>query len=284
MMNISKQVKLAQDFLKLHNPKDSLLLPNAWDVSSAILFEQAGFKAIASTSAGVAFVDGFPDGQEIPVENIFSIIQKITNKLNIPFSVDLESGFGNSIDLVLSNIKKVISSGAVGINLEDSVPGLSTELVNISYQQELIQEIYKLKKQTKIPFVINARTDILWLKKVTNERLKDVVYNCNSYFNCGADCVFVPGNLNINHIEYLTQNIDGHLNILMTPESPSIEKIRNMDVSRVTIGSFLVREVIGYTNHLINTIKDDFNLSNIEKYSSPYKDINNLFKLRNAKF
>ncbi len=274
---VKNQVTLAQKFLNLHNVNSPLLLANAWDVGSAIIFDLAGFHAIASTSAGVAFAQGYADGQNIPLKNILDITNDITSKISVPFSVDIESGFGDSISDICEVITKIISNGAVGINIEDVNPNAKHLLLNSGKFNLLIKGIAKLKKSLHIPFVINARTDILWQKEITDSRVEEAIDRCNSNLEAGADCVFIPGNLSKENMIHLAERIDGPLNVLLTAKTPSVNEISKLGVARISTGSFVAREIVGYTQYLANKIKNKVNINSLHKKGLSYNDTNKIF-------
>src|SRR5207248_6787257 len=119
-MTTSTQKTKAVQFLEMHYGPSMLILPNAWDAASARIFEQAGFRAIATTSSGLAAALGYPDGQRISRDMMVEVVERMTRVVECPITVDIESGFGNTIEEVLETVKAVIAAGAVGINIEDS--------------------------------------------------------------------------------------------------------------------------------------------------------------------
>lgn len=118
-MTLSTQKARANQFCELHHGPSPLLLPNAWDAASACILAQAGFKAIATTSSGVAASLGYPDGQRISREMIIEVVERMTRVITCPLSVDLEAGYGENIAEVLQTVKAIIAAGAVGINIEE---------------------------------------------------------------------------------------------------------------------------------------------------------------------
>ena len=113
------QAERARQFLALHDGPKILLLPNAWDVASARIFEEAGFPAIGTSSAGAAFSLGYPDGQKIPREEMLAVVRRITAAVEVPVTADVEAGFGSTPEDVAQTARDVIAAGAVGMNLED---------------------------------------------------------------------------------------------------------------------------------------------------------------------
>src|SRR5271154_6478752 len=125
------QTDLARQFLGLHHGQNILLLPNAWDVSSARIFEDAGFPAIATTSAGIANSLRYPDGQQLPRGEMLAAVRRIVESVKVPVTADMLAGYGATPEGVAATVREVLSSGAVGMNLEDGVDGKPGELVDL---------------------------------------------------------------------------------------------------------------------------------------------------------
>src|SRR6059058_4861519 len=132
--------KKAEDFRALHHGKQILILPNAWDVPSARVFEDAGFPAVATSSAGMMVSLGYPDGEGIDRKEFVSAVQRIARALSVPLSADIVHGFGRTPNEVRETVKRVLEAGAVGINIEDSVHE-TKQLVPAAEQVERLQEI-----------------------------------------------------------------------------------------------------------------------------------------------
>src|SRR6202163_3469288 len=115
------QAELARQFLALHDARKTLVLPNAWDVASARVFEEAGFPAVGTSSAGVAFALGYPDGQKISRGEMLAVVHGIAEAVCIPVTADVEAGYGARPEDVAETAREVVSAGAVGMNLEDTV-------------------------------------------------------------------------------------------------------------------------------------------------------------------
>src|SRR5690348_4535029 len=116
----SKLQQKAEAFRRLHTEGDVLLLPNVWDVASACIVEEAGFPAIATSSAGIALAQGFPDGQQIPSERMLAVIANIARAVDVPVTADVEAGYGGKPEHAASTARQVIAAGAVGMNFEDA--------------------------------------------------------------------------------------------------------------------------------------------------------------------
>lgn len=244
MTSLSQKAKAIQ-FRHLHYGPPILVLPNAWDAASACILEQAGFPAIATTSSGVAASLGYPDGQQISREMMVEGVEHMTRVVQCPVTVDIEAGYGDTIEEVLSTVEAVISAGAVGINIEDSAKQQEKSLVDISYQVELIKAIHELALSIDVPLVVNARTDVFLLAMGDPvNRFESAVQRANAYREAGADCVFLIGVSDANTIASLAQAINGPINILAGPKTPSIPELAQLGVARVSFGSGPMRAVL----------------------------------------
>src|SRR5713226_1515356 len=135
------QSELARQFLALHDGRRTLLLPNAWDVASARIFEDAGFPAVGTSSAGVAFALGYPDGQKISRGEMLAVVRCIAEAVQIPVTADVEAGYGAKPEDVAETAREVLAAGAVGMNLEDTVDDRPDALADVSLQKEKIRAV-----------------------------------------------------------------------------------------------------------------------------------------------
>src|SRR5215469_9101717 len=163
LMRSGVQKERAAQFRQFHHSAPLLVLPNVWDAASARIIEQAGFRAIATTSSGVAAALGYRDGQHISRDMLVEALARITRVVECPVTADIEAGYGNSIEEVLQTVKAVIATGVVGINIEDSLIHQEKALADLSYQVELIKALRDLATSIDVPFVINARVDVFLL-------------------------------------------------------------------------------------------------------------------------
>lgn len=182
-------------FHSLHKEENPLILPNAWDALSARIFEKAGARAIATTSAGIAAVFGYADGQQLPKDLLFMMVDRIVKSVTVPVTVDLETGFGDTPDEICETVLGILKIGAVGINIEDADPKRPGHLFPIDEQIEKIKAIKALAYKVNIPLFINARTDVFWLNLFTTpeEQLAEALMRLHAYQDAGADGLFVPG-------------------------------------------------------------------------------------------
>ena len=192
-MTIRNQAELARRFLELHRGPKILVLPNAWDVASARIFEEAGFPAIGTTSAGVANSLGYPDGQKIPREEMLGVVRRIAEAVEVPVTADVEAGFGSTPEEVAGTAQAVIAAGAVGMNLEDGVEGRPDLLAGVNRQKEIIQAVMEVSEGAGVSFVLNARTDIfLYGIGPAETRLARAIERLNAYRAAGAQALFAP--------------------------------------------------------------------------------------------
>lgn len=278
-MNITQNQKdRAKKFQEMHRQDKLFVLPNIWDAGGAKIFEKKGFQALATTSAGIAFANGFADGGELPFSILLETVRRITSKIDIPLSIDFERGYSEDIQEIYENTKKILLSGAVGLNVEDGLP--KKRISDLQAMKNKIECINSLKKELGVDFVINSRTDIYWNEIGDPEsRLPAAIKRVNSYFSWGADCVFVPGNISFNELKILTKEVNGPLNILLNKDLKNIDQLNALGVKRVSLGSSLSRNSMSNLFKEIEKIgKNDFDslLSN----TLPYEFVNHLYEVR----
>jgi 2-methylisocitrate lyase-like PEP mutase family enzyme len=232
---------LAATFRRLHRPQNGaiLVLPNAWDALSARVIEHAGARAVATTSAGVSWALGRPDGQAVTRTEMIEAVRRITRAVQVPVTADIESGYGSgSPDDVAETVRAVVDAGAVGINLEDA-PGRGDPLMS---PEEQATRIAAARAAGGPDLFINARVDV-YLRQVGAEaaRLDETVRRARAYAAAGADGVFVPGVVDAPTIGRLAEAIDAPLNIMASPGAPTIAELARLGVARVSVGPAITR-------------------------------------------
>lgn len=276
-MDKTRQIEFANQFRDLHHSPNLLLLPNAWDVGSAVIFERADFPALATTSAGVAFALGYPDGQQIPLSDVLDVVASIVRRIHIPLSVDFEAGYGTTPAEIAHNVQQVIALGAVGINFEDA--DSDDNLIPLDEQIARIRALATLKAEIGIPFFINARTDIYLLQiGEADQRLSQTIERCKAFVDAGADGVFVPGKLNPSEISQLVSAVSAPLNILALPANPPPTELQNLGVKRMSIGSGAARAALGITQKIAHELHEQGSLATMFAEATPYDAINRLFE------
>lgn len=277
-MNKERQIALAEGFRDLHTAPDLLVLPNAWDAGSAVIFEKEGFSAVGTTSAGIAYSLGYPDGEQVRLGDLLEVEQRILRRLSVPLSVDVETGYGAEVTQVVNTVTQVVELGAVGINLEDGSSGVPPSLLDLTEQCEKIRALRRLKENLGIPFVINARTDVFWLQiGESKSRMAKSIERADAFLEAGADCIFVPGRLEPSLIRKLTAAISGPLNIIATPDCPSVAELEGLGVARLSLGSSPVRAALGITQKIARELKRRGTYTSMYETTIPYKQANLLF-------
>ena len=277
-MNKERQIALAERFRDLHTAPDLLVLPNAWDAGSAIIFAKEGFSAVGTTSAGIAYSLGYPDGERVTLGDLLEVEKRILRRLTIPLSVDIETGYGEDVAQVVNSVMQVVELGAVGINLEDGLSGTSPGLFDLTEQCEKIDALSSFRKSVAVPFVINARTDVFWLQVGDAEaRLAEAVERAQAYLEAGADCIFVPGHLEPSLIRELAAAIPGPLNVIATPDCPSVADLEKLGVARLSLGSGPVRAALGITQKIARELKRRGTYTSMYETTIPYGQVNLLF-------
>jgi 2-methylisocitrate lyase-like PEP mutase family enzyme len=227
----------------MHIPGDPVVLPNAWDGASARLLASFDFGAVATTSAGVAFLEGFPDGEDIGRNTMLAGVARVVRAVRIPVTADMEGGYGPTVADAVATALGVIQSGAIGLNFEDVIG--SDALIDAERQAERIRAIRKTGDEYGVPLVINARTDV-YLAEIgePGERFAEAVRRAALYRAAGADCIFVPGVYDGPTIGALTGAIDAPVNVLAAATSPSLADMRALGVARISLGSAPYRRAL----------------------------------------
>jgi 2-methylisocitrate lyase-like PEP mutase family enzyme len=273
------QPELAREFLQLHDRRKILVLPNAWDVASARIFEDAGFPAIATTSGGIANSLGYPDGQHIPRDAMLDVVRRIAAAVAIPVTADMEAGYSATPKAIADTARQAISAGAVGMNLEDGVPGRPDMLVDLSLQKEIIRAVIEVSEGMHLPFVLNARTDV-FLHSIgpAETRLSRALERLNAYREAGAQCLFAPGVTDEQVIAQLARGLSGPLNILAVAGSPAIPTLQRLGVARVSLGSGPMRASLGLLKRMARQLQQEGSFALMTQDAVSYPDANRLFE------
>jgi 2-methylisocitrate lyase-like PEP mutase family enzyme len=257
----SIQKEKAEQFLKYHHDKEILVLLNSWDIGSSKLIEACGYKAVATTSMGIAASLGYPDCQVIQLPEMIEVITGIVNAVEVPVTVDVEAGYGNNLNEIIDSAKKIIATGVVGINIEDSID-LNPVLIDEMKFCERISAIRALSNSMGFHLVINARTDSFYTSTAsTQEKLSESIRRGNKYREAGADCVFVQPVWEKETIATLVKEINAPVNILANPTigagvTPSISELQDLGVARVSLGSGLMKAALALIKKVANELSE----------------------------
>lgn len=235
---MTSQQDKAKLFQSLHLNEPVLVLVNAWDVASARVIEAAGAAAIATTSAGVAWSLGYPDGDALDVDRAVDLIARVAAAVGVPVTADIESGYAADAAGVGHTVARVLEAGAVGINLEDAHHGGADPLRPVAEQAERIAAARAAADRAGIALYINARTDT-YLRSVgvPAQRLSDTIGRARAYLDAGASGIFVPGITEQATVAELVEGIPAPLNLLVGPGAPSVPELGKLGVARVSAGS-----------------------------------------------
>lgn len=224
----------ALHFRSLHVPGEPLVLVNAWDAASARIIAAAGARAVATTSAGVAWSLGAPDGDALGREVAVDLVRRVATAVPLPVTADIESGYGDTADEVASTIAAVLAAGAVGVNIEDACHRGETPLRPVDEQCARLAAVRTAADGAGIPLYVNARVDT-FLRGAGGVR--ETVARAEAYLAAGADGVFVPGTVDPAMVAALVAAIPAPLNILAGPGAPAVAELAKLGVARVSLGS-----------------------------------------------
>lgn len=248
----------AETLRRLHAGPGMLVLPNAWDVATARIVEQAGFPAIATSSAGVAWALGRADGERISRAEMLGVIERIAHAVRVPVTADMEAGYGRSAGDAAETARGVVAAGAVGLNLEDGLPEREGGgLLDLSLQVERIQAVRAAGEAAGVPLVINARTDAFEVGEWdAGRRFAEAVRRANAYHAAGADCLFVPHVSDAATIGRLARELAGPLNVIAGPPAPPLAELERLGVRRASLGPRLVQAALGLVRRMATELRE----------------------------
>jgi 2-methylisocitrate lyase-like PEP mutase family enzyme len=272
-MDKKTQKAMAASFRAMHRGGRILVLPNAWDAASARVFEEAGFGAIATTSAGIAFTLGYPDGQRISREEMLGVVRRIAAAVKVPVTADVEAGYGERPEDAARTARDVGEAGAVGMNMEDATGDPQRPLLDLALQ---VERVTAVREAMRGDLVLNARTDVYLLElEAPDKRYDAALRRLAAYRDAGADCVFVPGLADAGIIGRLVKDLGCPINILVGPGSPSIPELEKLGVARVSVGSGAMRAAMGLTRRIAKELRESGSYQSLEG-AIPYAELNRM--------
>jgi len=276
-MDARVQAEKAEQFRKLHRGPRILVLPNAWDVASARILEELGYPAIATTSAGVAFSLGYPDGQRVSREQMLEVVARIARAVRVPVTADMEAGYGTTAKDMSETAKALIAAGAIGLNLEDVTGEDENSQVNVALQVQKIQAIRETASSSGVPLVLNARTDIYLMPIGPAEtRFDRTVERLRAYRQAGADCLFAPGIQDSETIAKLARAFEAPLNILLSPGCPPLRELEKLGVARASAGSSAMRATLGLPRRIGKELMEAGTYSCLQDGAVPFAEVNQI--------
>jgi 2-methylisocitrate lyase-like PEP mutase family enzyme len=227
-------------FRELHAPGRLLILPNAWDAGSARLIEECGAAAIATTSSGVAWARGYPDGNALPPRVLAAAVAEIARVIRVPLSADVEAGYSDDPRAVAETVAAVIGAGAVGINLED---GAGTPDLLCAK----IDAVKAAAAKAGVDLFVNARTDVFLKRLVSPERVVDeTIERAKRYRAAGCDGIFVPALAEPAAIRAVVAGVAPlPLNVMAYPGLPAAAGLRELGVRRLSAGAAVASAALG---------------------------------------
>jgi 2-methylisocitrate lyase-like PEP mutase family enzyme len=213
-------------------------------VASALVLEEAGFEAVGTSSAALAAALGRPDAEAVSLEELVQVVGRMSHVLEVPLSVDVESGFGPRLEDVTRCVQAVLGVGAVGVNLEDVRPG-SAELLPLEEAAGRVAAARRAAEASGVAAVVNARTDVFWRKVGPEEgRVAEALRRLRAYVQAGADAVFVPGAQRPGDIAQLAAQAGAPLNLLASRDLPPLAELARLGVARLSLGSAPMRAAL----------------------------------------
>jgi 2-methylisocitrate lyase-like PEP mutase family enzyme len=260
----------------LHHGERPLVLANAWDAASARLVAEAGYPAVATTSAGIAYALGYADGERVSRKEMLQVVRRIAAAVSVPVSADLEAGYGAGPEAVARTTRDLVAAGAVGLNLEDARGKARRKLLPATAQVERVRAVRETGRAIGVPVVINARTDAFHFLK-SSRAIEEAVERGNAYLGAGADCVFVPFVREPEIIGELVRGIHGPVNILAGPGTPTVDELAALGVRRVSVGSAPMRATLGLARRIARDLRERGTCELIQEWALPYEELQQLF-------
>jgi len=252
-----------------------LVMPGTYDVLSALLFEQMGFKAIQGTSGGIAAVLGYPDGEAMSREQFIEVSGQFAGAVSVPFNADGEKGYGDEQG-VRETVRALIARGVAGMNLEDGAAKGRGGLVEMAQQLRKIKTVMETKRELGSEFFLNARVDAFHV--ITDEpkrALDEAIKRGNAYAEAGGDCIFYLGLHSSDLIRQVVKEVKAPVSILAGPQSPRVSELQDLGLARVSYGSGFYKAAISGARRLAQEIQSHGTV-NLLKEGMQTPDINAL--------
>jgi 2-methylisocitrate lyase-like PEP mutase family enzyme len=248
------QAETAAAFAELHQRPGTFIIPNPWDVGSAILLAQAGFEALATSSAGYAFSIGKSDGN-VGRDETLAHAAEVVAATGLPVSIDLENGFGDAPENAAETIRLAAQTGAVGGSIEDRTKNADAPIYERAVAADRIRAAAEVVRSLPFPFMLTARAENYLVGKAD---LKDTIERLQMYQEAGANVLYAPGLTSRDEIATLVKSVDRPVNVLMGIKGVqfTLADLSEMGVRRISVGSTLARCAIGALLRAANEMKD----------------------------
>jgi 2-methylisocitrate lyase-like PEP mutase family enzyme len=244
-----------ETFAALHVPGNPVVLYNIWDVGSAHAVVTARAKALATGSHPVADANGWPDGQQVPIEFALANATRIVEAVELPLTVDFESAYAVEPEEAGANVARLAATGAVGCNFEDQVIGGADDNGGLHPLDLQVRRIASIRKAVSDAFFINARTDLLLKTQTHDDALIDqVVKRGKAFADAGASGFFVPRLADPKHIERVVREVPLPLNVIAFPGAPDKSVWASAGVARISHGPFPHRALMAKLTEMARTV------------------------------
>jgi len=259
-------------FRDLHSEKNKLLiLPNVWDAGGARIVESLGAKAIATTSAGVAWSKGYPDGNLMPARLLLHLAGEIVKAVKIPVSIDFEAGYADKPSAVVENLRPIVASGISGINIEDGTDAPAV-------LAKKIEAIKKMASLEGVDIFVNARTDVYLQDLVgDDEKVKETLNRAATYQDAGADGLFVPGLTGTSDIAKITKGTGLPVNLMASPELPKADGLAKLNVRRLSAGTAIAQIAYKHLARLAENFLKEGDCGVLSEEAMGYSQLQELF-------
>jgi 2-methylisocitrate lyase-like PEP mutase family enzyme len=240
-MTNETQRALAVALRARHRDGPIIVLPNAHDVVSARIAAARRPVALGTTSAGMAWAAGYPDGERIPREEMLAAVERVVRAVDVGVTADLEAGYGDTPEAAADTAAAALEIGVVGLNLQDTGQAggaYADGLVPIELMAEKLAAVRDVAERQGIELAINARTDVFLFGHGGDDdsRIEEAARRGRAYLDAGADCAFVPGAVAADTIARLVAAIDGPINVYALPRVPPVSELNRLGVRRVSVG------------------------------------------------
>jgi 2-methylisocitrate lyase-like PEP mutase family enzyme len=253
---LRSQREKAEEFRSLHRAEGIFVLPNVWDVPSARVFEDAGFRAVATSSAALAVSLGYPDGQRIGKDELFVAVKKIAGKISVPLSVDVESGFGSNLEGLSDTIRRVVEAGGVGVNVEDISSFESKTLVPIEEQVNRLQAVRRAAGSLGVPIVVNARTDGYHFGTGAEEvKVEEALRRARAYAEADVDCLYPIGLTEKALIAKFAKSVPKPINVMARRGLPTVAELEQIGVKRLSLGPGAMYATMGLLKRIARELR-----------------------------
>lgn len=258
----------ASAFRERHTGDDLLVLVNVWDAGTARLTESLGVRAVATTSAGVAWAHGYPDGDALPADLLLGTVRRIVRAVSVPVTIDMEGGYSDDPAEVAELVARIVEMGVVGVNLEDGAraPGLLSRK---------IESVKRAAAKLGADLFVNARTDV-YLRGLAPDagRVAEVLRRAAQYREAGADGIFSPGVFQAGDLEAIAKGSPLPLNVCAWPGLPGTEELRRLGVRRFSTGSSLAQALYGRARALAEAFLSGGDSDALAAGELGYADVN----------